>query len=105
MILLSQSILSILLMSSQDSVQKRVGQNAARNDLLILQTSLWLFLASGYASVQYTYRARGETRKHAPNDQKYVTSHISTNTLEKYHLTNRLSGALLGIGSLTFLGE
>ena len=61
-------------MSSQDSVQKRVGQNAARNDLLILQTSLWLFLALGYTSVQYTYRARGETRKHAPNDRKYATS-------------------------------
>ena len=79
-ILISQSILSILLMSSQDSVQKRVGQNAARNDLLILQTSLLLFLAPGPASVQYTYRARGETRKHAPNDRKYATRH-STNTI------------------------
>ena len=106
MILLSQSILSILLMSSQDSVQKRVGQNAARNDLLILQTSLRLFFAPGSGSVQYTYRARGETRKHAPNDRKYVTQH-STNT--NWNWRNTIwqigSGALLGIGSLTFLGE
>ena len=52
------STLSILLMSSQDSVQK-LGQNAARNDLLILQTSLRIFLAPGIGSVQYTYWLRG----------------------------------------------
>ena len=49
----SSSVLSILLMSSPDSVQK-LRQNAARNDLLILQTSLRIFAAPGFASVQYT---------------------------------------------------
>ena len=68
------SILSILLMSSRDSVQK-LGQNAARNDLLILQTSLRIFQAPGYGSVQYTYEARAETRKLAPDNRKYLTRH------------------------------
>ena len=73
------SVLSILLMSSQDGVQKP-GQNAARNDLLILQTSLRIFLAPGIGSVQYTYWVRGLTRKLAPDNRKYLTRHL-TNTI------------------------
>ena len=102
------SILSILLMSSQDSVQK-VGQNAARNDLLILQTSLRIFLAPGIGSVQYTYWVRGLTRKLAPNNWKYLTRHL-TNTIWNcrntiWQIAEIRVSALLRIGSLTFLGE